>query len=336
VGGIYEVSITIKDIAERAGVSFSTVSKALNDSPLVHNNTKQRILDIALELGYQPNIAARRLVSNKSWTIGVVWPSVERFAPSALITRINNEMAKHNYTTLLSINQTELAIETFLRLQCDAILVFYDREGEVVQNFTKQLLIPILYYGVNGLTPFTTIDATRSKAIELAVEHLVSLGHHRIAYVGNTNSKDPLQSEKVTAFIKQMTHNHLPITMESLLSMNSLDTYEGYMTTKQLLHSQERPTAIISGSYDLTKGILRAATELQIQVPEQLSIISYDNIQQMEELEVPMTAVGVNLTEIVDTTVQTLLKMINHKDPIPSIYLEPVLVVRASTSPPKV
>lgn len=328
------MSVTIKDIAERAGVSFSTVSKALNDSPLVHSDTKQRILDISLELGYQPNTAARRLVSNKSWTIGVVWPSVERFAPSALITRINNEMAKHNYTTLLSINQTDLAIETFLRLQCDAILVFYDREGEELQNFTKQSSIPILYYGVNGLTPFTTIDATRSKAVELAVEHLVSLGHQRIAYVGNTNSIDPLQSEKVATFVEQLTKYHLPMTMESLLPMNSLDTYEGYMTTKQLLVSPNRPTAIISGSYDLTKGILRAATELQIQVPEQLSVISYDNIQQMEELEVPMTAVGVALAEIVDTTVQTLLTMIEHKKTIPSIYLEPELVLRSSTSPP--
>ncbi|WP_438350005.1 LacI family DNA-binding transcriptional regulator [Paenibacillus sp. FA6] len=328
------MSVTIKDIAERAGVSFSTVSKALNDSPLVHMDTKQRILDISLELGYQPNTAARRLVSNKSWTIGVVWPSVERFAPSALITRINNEMAKHNYTTLLSINQTELAIETFLRLQCDAILVFYDREGEELQNFTKQSVIPILYYGVNGLTPFTTIDATRSKAIELAIEHLVSLGHERIAYVGNTNSKDPLQSEKVAAFTEQLAKYHLPITIESLIPVNSLDTYDGYMITKQLLVSSNQPTAIISGSYDLTKGILRAATELQIQVPEQLSIISYDNIQQMEELEVPMTAVGVSLEEIVSTTVRTLLTMIEQKDPVPSIYLVPELVIRSSTSIP--
>ncbi|AOZ94092.1 LacI family DNA-binding transcriptional regulator [Paenibacillus crassostreae] len=327
------MSVTIKDIAERAGVSFSTVSKALRDSPLVQEITKQRILEIALELGYRPNIAARRLVSNKSWTIGVVWPSVERFAPSALITRINNELAKYDYTTLLSINQTEQAIETFLRLQCDAILVFYDREGEGVQTFTDQQSVPILYYGVNGLTPFTTIDATRSKAIELAVEHLVALGHERIAYVGNIKSKDPLQSEKVTSFIEQMSKYNLELTTESLLPMKSLDTYEGYITTKQLLTLPNRPSAIISGSYDLTKGILRATNELQIRVPEQLSVVSYDNIRQMDELEVPITAVGVDLTEIVNTTVQTLLLMIDQKVSLPSVYLEPTLVTRSSTSP---
>jgi LacI family transcriptional regulator len=84
--------VTIKDIAQRAGVSFSTVSKALLDSPLVKHQTKQHILSIAKEMGYQPNIAARSLVSRRSGAIGVVWPSVERAALSSLITSLNEEM----------------------------------------------------------------------------------------------------------------------------------------------------------------------------------------------------------------------------------------------------
>ena len=332
------MSITIKDIAERAGVSFSTVSKALRDSPLVQDVTKHKILEIAKELGYQPNIAAQRLVSNKSWIIGVVWPSVERVAPSALITRINHELAKHSYTTLLSINDTPMAIETFIRLQCDAILVFHDqerRESGENTDFPSSHHIPILYYGIDGLTPYTTIDAIRSKAIELAVDHLVELGHQRIAYIGHVMTNDPLQYEKVVAFTERMHEHHLSITSESILPIHSLDTHEGYMTAKQLLRSSEqRPTAIISGSYDLTRGVMRAVNELTLQIPADLSIVSYDNIQQMEDLEVPMTAVGVALTEIVNTTVQTLLEMIDSKGPIPSNHLEPELVIRSSTSSP--
>lgn len=333
------MSVTIKDIAERAGVSFSTVSKALRNSPLVQDITKHKILEIAKELGYQPNIAARRLVSNKSWTIGVVWPSVERVTPSILITKINDELAKYSYTTLLSINETNLAIETFIRLQCDAILVFYDqggREGGNIRSFPTPINIPILYYGINGLTPYTTIDTVRSKAIELAMQHLVELGHQRIAYIGHVKSKDPLQYEKVIAFTDQMRKYNLPITDESLLPINTLDAYEGYMTAKQLLISTQRPTAIISGNYELTRGILRAVNELKIRIPEHLSVVSYDNIQQMEELEVPMTAVGVSLNDIVDTTVETLLRLINDKGPIPSIDLIPELVVRSSTSSPQI
>src|SRR5690606_27702038 len=97
--------VTIKDIAERAGVSFSTVSKALRDSPLVKEETKRRILDVARELGYQPNFAARRLVSRRSWAVGVVWPSVERTALSYLITRINAQLERLGYVTVLSINE---------------------------------------------------------------------------------------------------------------------------------------------------------------------------------------------------------------------------------------
>lgn len=328
------MSVTIKDIAEKAGVSFSTVSKALRDSPLVQEKTKLKILEIAKEMGYQPNIAARRLVSKKSWTIGVVWPSIERVATSALITRINKELADHSYTTLLSINQTKLAIDTFIRLQMDAILVFYDREAEAIETASSSYNVPILYYGVDGLTPFTTIDTIRSRAVELAVDHLASLGHQRIAYVGHVNYTDPLQTEKVNSFQMELTKRNLPLTSESILPINSLDTHEGYAVTKKLLVSTLRPTAVISGSYDLTKGIFRAANELKVKIPEHLSVVSYDQIPQMEEFDVPVTSVGVPLDTIVATIVQTLLEMIDNQDGVDSIHLEPVLVERPSSGPP--
>ncbi|WP_317951116.1 LacI family DNA-binding transcriptional regulator, partial [Rossellomorea marisflavi] len=101
------MGVTIKDIAKAAGVSFSTVSKALRDSPLVKEPTKKRITDIAMELGYQPNAAARSLVSKKSHTIGIIWPTIEGTAHSSLITRLNTQLEQLSYTTLISINEKE-------------------------------------------------------------------------------------------------------------------------------------------------------------------------------------------------------------------------------------
>src|SRR5690606_16412833 len=120
------MNVTIKDIARLAGVSYSTVSKALNDSPLVKSETRQRIVELAKQLGYEPNHAAKSLVSRRSMTIGVLLPSLERVALSALVSRINDALASRGYEVILSILPPAHAARLFQRLQVDGIVVFED------------------------------------------------------------------------------------------------------------------------------------------------------------------------------------------------------------------
>jgi LacI family transcriptional regulator len=328
------MTITIKDIAEKAGVSFSTVSKAMRNSPLVQEKTKLKILNIAKELGYQPNAAARRLVSKKSWVIGVVWPSVERETLSALITKINDELEKHSYTTLLSINRIESAIETFNRFQVDAILVFNERDNNIVRTASFNSSVPIVNYGTAGSTLPTTIDANRKQAIKLAVQYLVHLGHKSISYIGRLPVKDPLQEDKIEAFIDELKKCGLPLVKESIIPINSMETHEGYLSARKLIQSNNTPSAIISGSYDLTRGIMKAASEAKLSIPKDLSIISYDNIPQMEDFDVPVTSVGVAITTLAEKTIQALLEVIEDRglESGKSIYLQPELIVRASVA----
>ncbi|XEC96381.1 LacI family DNA-binding transcriptional regulator [Paenibacillus tarimensis] len=329
------MTITIKDIAQKAGVSFSTVSKALRNSPLVQDTTKRKILTIAEEMGYQPNIAARRLVSKKSWAVGVVWPSVERATPSILITLINEELEKHDYTTLLSMNKIDSAIEVFTRFQTDAILIFYDRDSSFIEQMPYQTNIPILYYGMSGQTPYPTIDVGRGEAIRLAVEHLARLGHQRIAYLGEPSYIDQLQQEKIGAYMDEMDSRNMDKTV---VPIHSMESHDGYIAAIQVLQSERRPTAIISGSYDLTRGILRAAAELKLDVPKQLSVVSYDHIPQMAELELPITSVGVDVKRIAGVIAEKLVQLTANQSESPGdvIRLRPELVQRASTSAPNV
>lgn len=329
------MSVTIKDIAKQAGVSYSTVSKALRNSPLVKEDTKKKILSIAKELGYQPNVAARSLVSKKSWTVGVMWPTVERVAPSTLITKINEEFEKHSYTTLVSINKIDTAIETFHRFQVDAILVFYDRDDINIESFTQPLNIPILYYGIAGSAPFPTIDVNRKKAIRLAVDHLTELGHKNIAYIGDLAERDLFQIEKVKSFIESIQLRGIELRPDMIAQINGLESHDGYLAARNMLQKKQRPTAIISASYDLTRGILRAINEAGLNIPKDISIVSYDNIPQMKNLVVPVTIVGVELTDISNKITEVLLQMIESKEVPAAIYLEPELVVRNSSAPPK-
>lgn len=329
------MTVTIKDIAEKAGVSFSTVSKALRNSPLVQEKTKLKVLQIAEELGYEPNIAARRLVSKKSGAIGVVWPSVERATTGSLITLINEELEQRSYTTLLSINRTESAIAAFHRFQVDAIFVFYNHEEKVPTDYRYATNIPLLIYGVAGHVPYPTIDVRRDLATKLAVDHLYALGHRRIAYIGQPARYDLLQEEKINMYRKQAATLGFP---PIIAPVDNMETHAGYLAAKQLLanaSANERPTAVISGSYDLTKGILQAASELKLHVPEDLSVVSYDNIPQSAAQDIPLTTIGVDIRKIADKVTETLLHLTDKESVPQEIYMEPEIIVRNSTAEPK-
>jgi LacI family transcriptional regulator len=107
------MSVTIKDIARESGVSYSTVSKALNNSPLVKPETKKKVLETANMLGYTPNFAAKNLVSKKSRTIGLVWPAIDRIALTALVSKINELVTAENYFMILSVDEADKAIGMF-------------------------------------------------------------------------------------------------------------------------------------------------------------------------------------------------------------------------------
>lgn len=326
--------VTIKDIAEKAGVSFSTVSKALRDSPLVKPKTKQHILEIAAKLGYQPNLAARSLVSRKSGAIGVVWPSIERAALSSLITRLNGELEKHGYVTLLSISHIEAAIETFRKYQVDAILVFGDRDDLRGETGSQAQQIPILTYGAAGYTSHSAVDVNRGQAVRLAIRHLAELGHQAIAYIGEPRTHDPLQAVKIQAFYEEISQLGLYQGGCPVLPMEGLEFHDGYTAARLMLDREIRPTAVISGGIDLTRGIVRAIQERGLAVPQDISVVSYDNLPEMAELEIPMTAVGVAISDITSVIASTILELIDEPEAVRTVHLEPELVIRDSTCAP--
>ncbi|WP_245891147.1 LacI family DNA-binding transcriptional regulator [Desmospora activa] len=320
--------MTIKDIAKVAGVSYSTVSKALRNSPLVKEQTKRKILLVANQLGYQPNIAAKSLVSKKSNAIGVVWPTVERAALSALATKINAELEKHQYHMLLSINPVDTAITVFNRYLVDAILVF-NEEGTSTVIESK---IPILYYGEPGPSPYSTFNVNRRQAIEKAVEYLYQLGHRHIAYIGDLSKQNRNQQEKLKGFMSGSKASGLAPTCAIPIDTAGLGSQEGYRAAKQLLQSQT-PTAIIGGSHDITVGVLRALKEAKMEIPADISLIGYDNIPQATNVEIPLTTVGTPLDKIAEQITQSLIKLI-REETIDSPLLDSELIIRNSCAPP--
>lgn len=325
--------VTIKDIAKRAGVSFSTVSKALLDNPSIKAETREKIWSLAREMGYRPNIAARSLVSRRTGAIGMIWPTVERGALSSLITKLNEELERMGYTTLLSISRTEAALDTFGRFRMDAVLLFGDRIAELAQDgrMAGERPTPLLVYGPAGFHPYSTVDVNRGQAIRLAVRHLAELGHTRIAYIGDPGNDDPMQTVKIEAFLDEASRLGLRAAPEDVARMEGLGTHDGFVAAHALLGRETPPTAIISGGIDLTRGIYRAANARGVRVPQDLSIVSYDNLPQMDELDVPTTAVGVAVAKVASAIAETIRCLIDEPDKLRTVCLEPELIARHST-----
>ncbi|MGE7605854.1 LacI family DNA-binding transcriptional regulator [Peribacillus frigoritolerans] len=323
------MGITIKDIANVSGVSFSTVSKALNNSPLVKPETKLKILKIAEEMGYEPNFAARRLVSKETKIIGLVWPSIERIALSTLVTKINAEIEKNNYSMILSINSTKSAVEKFKRFQVDGIIIFEENDNQMDDSLS--LKIPIISYGQCNQPSIPFIDVNYKKAMYLAVEYLYKLGHKDISYIGDFSLSDSRQTEKYAGFIEAMKQFNLQITGQSLINTGGLDWQSGYRATNRLLQSSKIPSAIIGGSYDISGGIIRAVTENSLIIPKDISIIGYDNIPNMGDLETPLTSIGVPVEISAKKITDSLLQLIQNPNSVPfNQKLEPELKERIS------
>ncbi|WP_413375658.1 LacI family DNA-binding transcriptional regulator [Alkalihalobacillus sp. 1P02AB] len=318
--------VTIKDIAKATNVSYSTVSKALNDSPLVKPETKQAIIAKAKQLGYTPNFAAKHLVTKRTNTIGLVWPAINRVALTELASQVNKKMREKGMHMLLSINDPMEAIELFSNMRSDGILLF---EEDIAQNqLPAHLDIPLLSYGVPGINQFPTVGVKHEDAMELAVTELARQGHKKIGYVGIIDGLGRRQQTKQRGYTEAMQKRGLsPL----FIPTKGLDVINGSQATTSFLHAHSLPEALICSSYDITIGTISALRQANLSFPRDLSLISYDNIPQLAELEVPVSAVGVPVEQLAEALVQQLLNLINGQFQQESLELSPELVIRKSS-----
>jgi LacI family transcriptional regulator len=295
----------------------------------VKEKTKNKILQIASDMGYEPNFAAQRLVSKQSKTIGLIWPTLERMAPSTLVTKLNEEISNKSYNMILSIDSIKNSVEMFKRFQVDGIIAFEETHEEIINSYSSA--IPIVSYGVGGNNNFPIIDVCYQEAMFKAVEYLYHLGHRKFSFIGDFSPVDRKQIEKYKGFQKAMDHFGLILNNQSLINTGGLTWFDGYNSTTRLLQSGYRPTAIIGASYDISAGIIRAVREAQLIIPKDISVMGYDNIPQMANLETPLTSVGVPIEVIAEKMVSTLLQYIQDKNSVPLIQsLTPTLTERSS------
>jgi LacI family repressor for deo operon, udp, cdd, tsx, nupC, and nupG len=336
--------VTIEDVALRAGVSTATVSRALRGLPHVSAATRAQVARIALDLGYVPSKSATNLATGRTHTVGVVTPHVARWFFAQAIEAVEGELREQGYDVLLLVLPpgTEVDRPPFdpeeLRQRVDAVAVLTVPLTGTELDALRRLRLPIVFVGgsVPGLMSVRIDDIAVGR---LATEHLLSLGHRRIAHING----DPYGPLNFTAPVDRRAGwlsamRAAGVEVDPQLDVPGFFTVEGgRQAMRQLLALDEPPTAVFAAGDEMAFGALAEAREAGVHVPGELSIVGVDDhdmsaLWGLTTVRQPVREQGRRAAALL---LQALLPTAASSRPAEHVLLEVELVARSSTASPR-
>jgi DNA-binding LacI/PurR family transcriptional regulator len=332
-------TVSLKTLAEYLQLSPATVSLVINHSPAAKSippHTQERVREAARKLNYRPNFMARSLRQQRSFTVGVVVPEISEGYAATVMSGIEDHLLQEGYFYfVVSHRHRDDLIEEYPRLLEQRAV-----EGLIAVDTRclDGLRIPVVAVsGHEEKEGVTNVVLDHASAAELAIKHLKQLGHRRIAFIkGQEFSSDTqVRWDSVTA----VAHEHeieiyprLTVQLEGELASPQL----GYEVTKKLLARKEPFTALFAFNDISAIGAIRALREIGKHVPDDVSVVGFDDIQSAAFQNPGLTTVRQPLRQMGVIAAETLLNRINNSDTRPpkSITVEPEFIVRASTAPP--
>jgi len=332
-------TVSIKDIARVAKVSHSTVSRALHNSPLVNRETAERIRRIAEEMGYRPSAVARSLVTRKSKTIGVVVTTIADPFIAEVVSGIEEVANDHGYSVFLANSNADpdreiKVVHSFHERRVDGILVTASRVGALYMDHLSEMKVPIVL--INNQHPGEFVhsvmidNVTASRA---ATEHLIQLGHRRIAYIGDQFGYQS-DTERFAGYRQALERAGL--TFQPELVVHGDGKPEGGMRAmERLLALAPPPTAVFCYNDMTALGALRVARMKGFRVPEDISLVGFDDLFIASYTEPPLTTIRQPKRQMGRQAMALLLQLLKGGDSQQTIWVQGELIVRASTAPPR-
>jgi DNA-binding LacI/PurR family transcriptional regulator len=333
---------TIRDVAEKAGVGLGTVSRVINNSPLVSPATRQRVLDVIAELNFFPSSTARRLSLGKTLIIAVIVPFFTRPAFVERLRGIENTLAESQYDLIIYNVETPQRRDTYIhdvprRERADGVLIVSLSPRDDDLPFLVNSSVPIVLIDANhpSLTMLNRVIIDDVNGGREAVQHLIALGHHRIGYIS-----DPLEipfnftssRDRYLGYRQALEAAGILFRPEYHLQ-GEHGRYEARRLAQAMLALPEPPTAIFAASDTQAMGVLEAAHDLNLQVPGDLSVVGYDDIEVAEYLG--LTTMRQLLFESGKRGVEVLLDILENPAAKPMCDVLPAeLIVRGTTAPP--
>lgn len=332
--------VTIRDVAKKLNLSVTTVSRALAGHDDVAETTRQRVIDTAREMGYVPSHAARQLRLKRTETIGLIFPTLgSRFSDpffSEFMAGIGDEASQSSFDLLVSVASAgEKEEHTYIRWvnsrRVDGFILVRMRVQDWRISYLEQAQVPFVAFGRSQTSnAFLHIGVDGRAGIKTLVQHLLSLGHRRIAFIG-APSDLTLARDRLEGYQSALRQANLALDPE-LVAEGDLTRTGGYNAALDLLQRTSPPSAIV-GANDLTAlGAIRAAQELELEVGKDIAIAGFDGTEAGEHAHPPLTTVYQPVYDIGRQVCGMLIASVSGKDvPQRRRLLKPKLIIRQST-----
>lgn len=339
-------AITIYDIAKEAGVSPSTVSRVLTNSANVRSEKREKVQALIDKYNFKPNALAKGLADTKTRTIGVLAADIRNPYYASMFVALEKAAREAQYTVLLcnSLGETATEKELLGKLQeqrVDAIIQLGGRVDDLVSNedyveVINQVMasIPVIVTGKLDGTRCNVVRIDSMQAMQLLMEHLISLGHEKIALIGGR--KNVLATfEKFQRYKQILKEKMIEYNPELVADDSGYDYESGYNSMNQMFAKNIYPTAVIAINDFAAMGIMRSIKEHGLKVPEDISLVSYDNTYMAELTNPKLTSIDYNYDEFGAKLVETAISLIEKKKTGKVRMVNPTLIIRESSGPAK-
>lgn len=328
------MSITIKDIAKLANVSHTTVSRALNNSPYINEETKSKIKALAKELNYVPNYSAKSLVLLKSYVIGVFFSSISEGTSDAffheIVKGVNKVIDKEYNLVIRGIDDYKNSHPIDNRNFDGIIIVSQSKnDDKFIQTVLEKNIPTVVINRFIENEGLVNIIPNDTKGAYDAVTHFIENNHKKIAMIEGNKEFESNKYRK-NGYLKALYDNSISINEEFIIS-GRYNMQSGYENMKKLLELKDRPTAVFCANDDIGVGAMKAISEEGLKVPDDISIIGFDDSNFCNYVTPQLTSVRKDSLTMSQYGGTNLLNIINNKDVYKEkIYIESKLVVRKS------
>jgi LacI family transcriptional regulator len=334
--------VNIKDVAARAGVHPSTVSRVMNPDTvsMVSQRVAERVANIARELGYRRSPIASGLRTGRSYTIGVLIPDLTNPIFPPIVRSIERALGEQGYIAILADSDNKLESEQAIldsmksRNVDGLILATAHRNDAAVEACLRDQIPLVLVNRSIESHAVTEVINDDEKGIRLAIEHLLELGHRDIAYVGGPQDTTTGR-DRYKAFKKVMRAHHLEPQPELMLDCSAFTEAEGHQGLLSLLSKRRDFSAVVAANDLLALGCYDALQAAGLRCPNDVSVTGFNDTPFMDRISPPLTTVRIPLDEMGAKAAKLLLLLIREPETKNvTVRLEPTLVVRGSTARP--
>jgi DNA-binding LacI/PurR family transcriptional regulator len=330
---------SIKDVARVAGVSHSTVSRALQNSPVVNPKTAAKIRRIARDLGYRPSAVARGLVTQKTRTIGVVVTTIADPFVSEVVIGIEMAANDNGYSVFLADSNADPAreksvVHSFAERRVDGIVVTSSRVGALYTPLLSEMMVPIVL--INNQHPGQFVHSVmidNLPASRDATNHLIALGHRRIAYVGDRYGHQS-DTERFAGYREALGQAALPFLPELVVHGDGKPE-GGALAMNKLLCLPNPPTAVFCYNDMTALGVLRSIHMHGLRVPADISLIGFDDLFFASYTQPQLTTVRQPMRQMGRMAMENLLKLMSGQPSAEAIKVPAELIIRESTAAPR-